>query len=52
MKNLGAVLSYQLNSTANSAHLPQNWAKLAKSAVPHGPQDFDFSIAMGADSSI
>jgi hypothetical protein len=25
--------SYQLNSTANLAHLPQNWAKLAKSAV-------------------
>ena len=25
--------SYQLNSTANPAHLPQNWAKLAKSAV-------------------
>ena len=25
-------LSYQLNSTANPAHLPQNWAKLAKSA--------------------
>ena len=26
-------LSYQLNSTVNPAHLPQNWAKLAKSAV-------------------
>ena len=25
--------SYQLNSTANPAHLPQNWAKLAKLAV-------------------
>ena len=25
--------SNQLNSTANPAHLPQNWAKLAKSAV-------------------
>ena len=25
--------SYQLNSTANPAHLPQTWAKLAKSAV-------------------
>ena len=24
--------SYQLNSTANPAHLPQNWAKLAKLA--------------------
>ena len=40
--------SYQLNSTANPAHLPQNWAKLAKSAVlfswqlQKGSQDFDF----------
>ena len=25
--------SYQLNSSADSAHLPQNWAKLAKLAV-------------------
>jgi len=37
--------SYQLNSTANSAHLPQNWAKLAKSA----PRILIFSIAMGAE---
>ena len=28
--------SYQLNSTANPAHLPQNWAKLAKLAVLFG----------------
>ena len=40
--------SYQLNSTANPAHLPQPWAKFAKSAVlfswylPKGSQDFDF----------
>ena len=40
--------SYQLNSTANPAHIPQNWAKLAKSAalfswqLQHGSQDFDF----------
>ena len=40
--------SYQLNSTANPAHLPQKWAKLAKSAVlfswwlQNGSQDFDF----------
>ena len=40
--------SYQLNSTANPAHLPQNWAKLAKLAVlfsqqlQKGSQDFDF----------
>jgi hypothetical protein len=25
--------SYQLNSTANPAHLPQNWAELGKLAV-------------------
>ena len=29
-------MSYQLNSTANPAHLPQNWAKLAKLAVLPG----------------
>ena len=40
--------SYQLNSTANPAHLPQNRAKMAKSAVlfswqlKKGSQDFDF----------
>ena len=39
--------SYQLNSTANSAHLAKNWAKLAKWAVLfrwqllYGSQDFD-----------
>ena len=50
--------SYQINSTANLAHLPQEWAKLAKSAVlfscslPNGSHNFDFfSIAMGADYS-
>ena len=32
-KSWGPFWSYQLNSTANPAHLPQNWAKLAKSAV-------------------
>jgi hypothetical protein len=32
-KSWEPFLSYQLNSTANPAHLPQNWAKLAKSAV-------------------
>ena len=52
--------SYQRNSTANPAHLPQNWAKLAKlakSAVQcclagsskRAPRIFIFSIAMGAD---
>ena len=43
--------SYQLNSTANPAHLPQNWAKLAESAVlfslQNGSQDFDFFICHG-----
>ena len=40
--------SYQLNSTANPAHLSQKWAKLAKLAVlfswqlQNGSQDFDF----------
>ena len=33
IKILGAVWSYQLNSTANPDHLPKNWAKLAKLAV-------------------
>ena len=36
--------SYQLNSTANPAHLPQNWAKLA-------PRILIFSIAMDVDHS-
>ena len=31
-KSWGPFWSYQLNSTANPAHLPQNWAKLAKLA--------------------
>jgi hypothetical protein len=49
--------SYKLNSTANSAHLPQNWAKLAKSAVlfswklKTAHKILIFSIAMGADHS-
>ena len=33
VKILGLFWSYQLNSTANPTHFPQNWAKLAKSAV-------------------
>ena len=32
-KSCGPFWSYQLNSTANPAHFPQNWAKLAKLAV-------------------
>ena len=55
MKILGAVWSHQLNSTANPAHLPQNWAKLAKSTVlfswylQTAPRILIFSIAMGAE---
>ena len=33
IKILGAVFELPTNSTANPAHLPQNWAKLAKLAV-------------------
>ena len=32
-KSWGAFWSYHLNSTANPAHLPQKWAKLAELAV-------------------
>ena len=49
----GPFLSYQLNSTANPAHLPHNWAKLAKLALlfslqlQKGSQDFDFFNCYG-----
>ena len=48
MKILGAILELPANSTANPAHLPQNWAKLVKSAVliswqlKKGSQNVDF----------
>ena len=45
IKILGAL--FELNSTANPAHLPQNRAKLAKTA----PRILIFSIAMDADNS-
>ena len=55
-KSWGPFWSYQLNSTANPAHLPQNWAKLAKSVVlflagstKAVPRILIFSFAMGAD---
>jgi hypothetical protein len=59
IKILGTVLawSYQLNSTANLAHLPRNRAKWAELALlfswylQNGPQDFDFSTAIGAKPS-
>ena len=47
-KSWGPISSYQLISTANSAHLPQVVAKWAELAVlfswqlQNGPQDFDF----------
>ena len=47
-KYWGLFWSYQLDSNANPAHLPQNWAKLAKSAIlfswqlQNGSQNFDF----------
>ena len=47
-KSCGPFWNYCLNSTANPAHLPQYWTKLAKSAVlfswkiQNGSQDFDF----------
>jgi hypothetical protein len=55
LKTWEPFLSYQLNSTANSAHLPQNWAKLAKLAVLFCSKTTSgiliFSFAMGADYS-
>jgi hypothetical protein len=33
IKSWGPFWSYQLNSTANLAHLPQKWAKWAELAV-------------------
>jgi hypothetical protein len=49
--------TYQLDSTANQAHLPQKLAKLAELAAlfswyvaPKWPQVF-FSIAMGVEPS-
>ena len=59
-KSWGPFWSYQLNSTANPAHLPQNWAKfevngldwqccLAGSSL-RTPRILIFSIAMGAES--
>ena len=45
LKSWGPFLSYQLNSNANPAHLPQNWAKLAvlfSWQLQNGSQDFNF----------
>ena len=39
--------SYQLKSTANQAHLPQNWARLTVQLVT--PRILIFLIAMGAE---
>ena len=49
-KSLWPFWSYQLDSTANPAHLPRKWAKWAKLAVVFS-MILIFSIAMGADYS-
>ena len=47
-KSWGSFWSYQLDSSANPARLPQKWPKWAELAVlfswqlQNGPQDFDF----------
>ena len=64
MKILCAVFELPVKGTANPAHLPQNWAKLAILSswqLQNGPQNFDFfflsfllfffSIAIGTDHS-
>ena len=57
-KSWEPLRSYQLNSTANQAHLPQNQAKLAKSAalfswqIQNGSQDFDFFNCNGCRTFI
>ena len=54
-KSWGPFLSYQLNSTANPAHLPWKWAKWAHwqcclaGSSKTAPRILIFSIAMGAD---
>ena len=52
--------SYQLNSTANPAHLPQNWAKFEVNGLDwqcclagiskRAPRIFIFSIVLGAEN--
>ena len=54
-KSWGPFWSYQLNSTANPAHLPKNWAIWAELAVllagssKMAPRILIFSIAVVAD---
>ena len=45
--------TYRLNSTANTAHLPQNWAKLAcfAGSSKTAPRIFIFSIVLGSEYS-
>ena len=43
--------SYQLNSTANPAHLPQNWQCYLAGSSKTAPRILIFRIAMGADCS-
>ena len=57
-KSWGPFWSYQLNSTANSAHLPRKWAKWAELAVlfswyfQNGRQDFEFFNCHGCQTFI
>jgi hypothetical protein len=56
-KILGPVLSYQLNSTANLAHLPRSqakrlvWQGCLAGSCKMVPRFFIFSAAMGAKPS-
>ena len=46
--------SYQLDSTANSAHLPEKWAKLAvlfRCKLQNGSQDFNLLDCHGLEYS-
>ena len=57
LKSWGPFWSYQIDSHANPAHLPQKWAKWAELAVLLGwllqtaTKISIFSIAMGAKPS-
>jgi hypothetical protein len=51
MKILGAVLEQPSYSTANPAHLPQNWQCCLAGGSKTAPRILIFSIAMGADYS-
>ena len=53
-KSWQPVWSYQINSTANPDHLPQNWPNqqcCLAGSYKTAPSILIFSIAMGADNS-